>query len=100
MATDGPDPKPCDRKIFTRGKPIVLIEGRSNAIENWVKAVAKEAKAKVDWHFSGGRAQVLYLGDAAVRARINKVIDALEPTLKGTILARLEPGDPGLWRQF
>src|SRR5271157_6024493 len=68
MATDGPTPKPCDRRIYKDGTPIVLIEGSSNAVEKWVRAVAKKAKAKVDWHYSGGVAQVLYLGNGDHRA--------------------------------
>ncbi len=97
MSTDGPTPKPCDRKIFRKGKPIVLVQGRSNAVENWVRAVAKKAKAKVDWHYSGGVAQVLYLGNAD-RARIEKAITALAPTLKGTIMRHLALGESGLYR--
>jgi len=76
----------------------MLIEGSSNAVEKWVRAVAKKAKAKVDWHYSGGVAQVLYLGNADDRARIEKAITALTPTLKGTILQRLAPSDPGRYR--
>jgi len=98
MATDGPTPKPCDQKIFKKGTPIVLIEGASNAVESWVKAVAKKAKAKVDWHYTGGIAQVLYLGNAKDRARIDEAITVLAPKLKGLILQRLVPSDPGLYR--
>jgi hypothetical protein len=98
MATDGPTPKPCDRKIFKKGTPIVLIEGASNAVENWVKAVAKRSRVPVDWHYSGGVAQVLYLGNSADRTRVEEAITALEGTLKGSILQRLEQGDKGRYR--
>ena len=98
MATDGPTPKPCDRKIFKNGTPILLIDGASNAVENWVKAVAKRSRVEVDWHYSGGRAQVLYLGDSHDRARVEEAIIALEGTLKGTILQRFELGDKGVFR--
>jgi hypothetical protein len=100
MATDGPTPKPCDRKIFREGQPIVLVDGSSNAVENWVQAVAKRADARVDWHYSGGVAQVLFLGDADERARVEKAILALAPELNGTVLQRLAPGDPGRTRNF
>lgn len=53
MATDGPTPPPCNDKIYNNGEGVCTLSGASNAIENWVKAVAKKANAKVDWHYSG-----------------------------------------------
>jgi len=98
LSTDGPTPAPCDPEIFQRGQPVVLLDARSNAAESWVQAVAKMANARVDWHYSGGVAQVLHLGDAESRARVENAIDELAPTLKGTILRRYEPEDTGLYR--
>jgi hypothetical protein len=98
MATDGPTPKPCDPKIFKKGKPVASLSASSNAVETWVKVVAKMANAKVDWHYSGGRAQVLHLGDAKSRARVEQAIDKLAPTLKGTILQRFGESNVGLYR--
>jgi hypothetical protein len=101
MATDGPTPKPCDRKIFREGQPIALLDGSSNAVENWVQAVAKRAEARVDWHYSGGVAQVLFLGDADERARVEQAILALIPELNGNVIAApLAPGDQGRTRNF
>ncbi len=98
MATDGPTPKPCNSKIFKKGQPLLLIDGASNAVENWVKAVAKRSRVQVDWHYSGGRAQVLFIGDDHDRARVDEAVMALEGTLKGTILQRFQPGDKGVYR--
>ncbi len=88
MATDGPTPPPCDPDIFEHGTPVVVLDGSSNAIERWVKMVAATAGAAVDWHYVGGRARVLHLGDDASRARVYAAIDDLEPQLQGAVLQR------------
>jgi hypothetical protein len=87
MATDGPDPPPCDPDIFKHGVGVCVLDGPSNAVERWVKLVAKTAKARVDWHYSGGRANVLHLGDKKSRQRVLDAIKELEPKLKGRILS-------------
>lgn len=87
MATDGPTPAPCDSKIFEKGEGICVIDGASNAVERWVQSVAKQAGAKVDWHYCGGRANVLHLGDEASRQRVLNAIKELEPQLQGRILS-------------
>ena len=76
MATDGPDPKPCDRRIYEAGT-CVLISNTipSNAMEGWVRKVADLSGQPVDWHFVAGRAVVKAMGD------LRKVREALE-TLK------------------
>lgn len=96
MATDGPDPKPCDPDIFKKGKGICVIDGSSNAVENWVKKIAQEANAKVDWHYSGGRANVLHLGNKTSRQRVLVAIDKFKDQLNGTILS---VGKPALFRR-
>lgn len=87
MATDGPTPPPCNPDIFKKGKGVCVINGSSNAVERWVKAVAKKANARVDWHYSGGRANVLHLGDDESRQRVLNAISELEGKLKGRILS-------------
>lgn len=87
MATDGPDPAPCNPDIFKKGRGVCVIDGSSNAVERWVQSVAKKANAQVDWHYSGGRANVLHLGDDASRQRVLNAINELEGELKGRILS-------------
>lgn len=82
MATDGPTPPPCDPEIFQKGDCVCEIMGSSNAVERWVKLVAQTANAKVDWHYAGGVAIVLHLGDKASRQRVLSAIKALEPRLE------------------
>ncbi|TSC83255.1 MAG: hypothetical protein G01um101419_85 [Parcubacteria group bacterium Gr01-1014_19] len=95
MATDGPDPTPCDDEIFRKGTSVAVLSGSSNAIERWVQAVAKKSNARVDWHYSGGRANVLHLGDKKSRKRVFEAINDLQSELKGDIL---QVGGPGLYR--
>jgi hypothetical protein len=99
MATDGPTPPDCNDEIFKKGEPIAALDAPSNAAENWVQAVAKKANARLDWHYSGGRAQVLHLGDNASRKRVEEAITNLESTLKGRILRVYISGEPGLYRK-
>jgi hypothetical protein len=87
MATDGPTPAPCNPDIFQKGTGICVVDGRSNAVERWVQSIAKKANAQVDWHYSGGRANVLHLGDDASRQRVLQAIGELETELDGTILS-------------
>lgn len=96
MATDGPTPSPCNRDIFEKGRGVCVIDGSSNAVERWVQSVAKKANAQVDWHYSGGRANVLHLGDDASRQRVLNAIHELKGELKGTIL---DVGGPALYRK-
>jgi hypothetical protein len=99
MATDGPTPPPCDHEIFQKGKSVAAIDGSSNAVERWVKKVAATAKARVDWHYSGGVANILHLGSKKSRERVIQVMHDLEPELQGTIMRFFEEGDSGLYRR-
>ncbi len=99
MTTDGVIPPPCNEDIFRNGKPIAFLDGRSSAIETWVKRVSTVANAHIDWHYSGGVAQVLYLGDTTDKMRIIATIQELASTLQGTVLRVLTEDTPGLYRE-
>lgn len=88
----------CDQEIFENGQPVVALDARSEAAEKWVCAVAKEANASVDWHYSGGIAQVLHLGNDESRARVEAAIDKLSHKLDGTIMRRFSKEEQGLFR--
>jgi hypothetical protein len=96
MATDGPDPIPCNPEIFKNGEGVCILAGSSNAVERWVQSVAKKANAQVDWHYSGGRANVLHLGDADSRQRVFNAIEELKGDLGAVQL--LSVGGPALYR--
>ena len=74
MSSDGPTPPPCNQEIFKKGQPVAILNAAPNATEQWVKAVARTAKARVDWHYAAGRAVVLCLGNWADKIRVAKVI--------------------------
>jgi len=91
MATDGPTPPPCDPEIFQNGTTVCVLYAPSNAAERWVQSVAKKANARVDWHYFGGRANVLHLGDTESRQRVLEAIHDLRGELRGTILGVRSP---------
>jgi hypothetical protein len=73
-----PDPTPCADAIFRDGTPILAADtgpvGGNHIFEAWVRVVAKTSGQPVDWHYSGGRAQVLALGDLdAVRSAARNI---------------------------
>lgn len=96
MATDGPTPAPCNPEIFEHGEGVCVVNGSSNAVERWVQSVAKKTEAQVDWHYSGGRANVLHLGDDESRQRVLNAISELAGELDGTILS---VDGPALYRR-
>lgn len=87
MAIDGVTPPLCNPDIFTKGRGVCVVDGRLSAVESWVQAVAAKANAQVDWHYSGGRANVLHLGDDESRQRVLNAIRELEGELEGRILS-------------
>ncbi len=99
MATDGPTPASCDQEIFQKGEPVAFLDGSSNAVENWVQEVAKKANARVDWHYSGGIAQVLHFGDMESRRRVEKAIVNMQEVDNPSVMRRLIAGSPGLYRK-
>lgn len=91
-------PPSCDPAIFTHGESIAALDARKDPAERWVRLIARCAKAKLDWHYSGGVAHVLHLGDAESRERVVTAIRELEGRLQGRLMQIYEPGDPGLFR--
>ena len=89
----------CDQEIFEKGQSVTALDAGPDEANAWVEAVATKANARMDWHYSGGRAHVLHLGDAESRARVEEVIDQLAPDPNVRILQRYKPGDRGLYRQ-
>ena len=64
---------PCDDEIFKTGQPIAALDGRSASVETWVRKIAAASGQRVDWHYVGGVARVLFLGN---RAKVDAAIDA------------------------
>jgi hypothetical protein len=73
MATDGPDPDPCEQEIYRKGTIVLQMHSvSSNRMEGWVKKIAKQSGQPVDWHLAAGWATVKALGD------LTKVNDAIQ----------------------
>ncbi len=93
MTTDEkPQPPPCDRDVYTDGTPVFRTDTiRSFNLEPWVQKVAALSGQRVDWHFAGGRAIVLALGDLAkVRAALIELLpehDALWRAAVGDMMS-------------
>lgn len=58
-----PTLKSCEKDIYFKGIPIAIISGNKTQIEVLVQAMVTLLGLKIDWHFSGGQAQVLLHGD-------------------------------------
>lgn len=74
---------PCDREVFEKGHSVAMLDAWSADAEEWVQAVARESGQRVDWHYSGGVANVLFIGDPA---RVLAAVRSLAPTLRGRIM--------------
>ena len=61
----------CNQKVFKDGSTVALLDARADPAEAWVTEVAKRSNQPVDWHYSGGIVNVLFLGDR------QKVINAI-----------------------
>ncbi len=98
MATDGPNPPPCDSEVFHWGETIAIGHAASNEMERWVRAVAEKADARLDWHFTGGTANILFLGDPEARARTTEVLTEMASDLNGKLARIIPAGGPQLYR--
>ncbi len=68
----------CDGDVFKNGVSLLAIDGWAKDVEPWVQQVATRSGQRVDWHYSGGVAHVLVLGDHAAAMA---AVDELEPLL-------------------
>jgi hypothetical protein len=54
----------CDEKIYNEGTEIGMIAGgNSKIIEEIVLKIKEDSFTNVDWHYVGGRARILCLGN-------------------------------------
>lgn len=106
----------CDKEVFAEGVSLLAIDGWAKDIEPWVQKVATHSGQRVDWHYSGGVAHVLVLGDhakamASVDALADQLVwvDSEEPRFSEErmnpvrrrnprIMSRYASAEPGLYR--
>ncbi len=68
----------CDQEVFDKGVSLLAIDGWAKDVEPWVQKVAAKSGQRVDWHYSGGIAHVLVLGDVD---KAMQAVDELEKEL-------------------
>lgn len=85
----------CDSEVFSKGQSLAALDGCSKDVEPWVQEVAKRSGQRVDWHYSGGIAHVLVLGDHAKALENAK---AMPPTEKIRVMRWHSPDDAGCYR--
>lgn len=80
----------CDQDVFTLGHSICVLDACRHRAETFAQAVAADSGQRADWHYSGGRANVLYLGD---HAKVAAAVERIAPTL--TVPMHHEPNECG-----
>jgi hypothetical protein len=88
----------CDPEVFARGQSLLAVDTSNctaEAFDGWVQSIAYVSRQRVDWHFSGGVAHVLVLGDHAKA----KAVCGAPPSCPGRIMRYYEADDPGLYRR-
>lgn len=92
-------PQPCDREVFEKGQPLLAahtgLGGGAEIFEFWIQNLAKLSGQRIDWHYSGGIAQVLFIGD---RAAIVSAIKQLEIPSSCGIIKWFDDNSDGLYR--
>jgi hypothetical protein len=87
---------PCDGEVFKHGESLLACDTHgcgAMGFEEWVKRIREDSGQRVDWHYSGGIAHVLYIGDPyKVTAAIMKV------PCPARIMREYKLGEPGLYR--
>ena len=73
----------CDSIIFQNGSSIAVFDAGSKEMEEFVSKIRGISKQQVDWHYSGGRANLLFIGK---RKKVEEAIKSLLPEFKGTLL--------------
>jgi hypothetical protein len=87
----------CDHDVFQHGKSLLAADTHAcgaSGFDAWIQEVARASHQRVDWHYSGGVAHVLYVGDR----------DAVMEAARGIpcpaqIMGWFNEGDPGLYRR-
>jgi hypothetical protein len=91
----------CDGEVFENGVPLLLADtgpvGGSALFEKWVQDLANESGQRVDWHYSGGVAQVLVLGDY-VKALAEAMVAEAGLPAGIRIMRWCGPAERGLYR--
>jgi hypothetical protein len=85
----------CDEDVFAKGVSLCALDARSGPAEAWVQEVARVSGQRVDWHYSGGVAHVLVLGD---HAKAMAAVDGMSPRDGVRMMCRYADDQAGLYR--
>lgn len=70
----------CDPEIYEHGVTVCMLAGApAEVIEGMVRRMARDSGQRMDWHYIGGRANVLVIGDVLKAQEAAK--DVIENTL-------------------
>jgi hypothetical protein len=72
----------CDGNVFKNGHSIATLDACMHRAETFVIAVREKSGQQVDWHYSCGRANVLYLG---TWVKVSEAFAACEHILTDTM---------------
>lgn len=53
----------CNSEIFSKGHSVATLDACRHRAEDWVQQASRLSGQPMDWHYSGGIANILYLGD-------------------------------------
>lgn len=82
--------EPCKPDIFRNGHSICMLDACMHRAEWWVQEVARISGQPVDWHYSGGIANVLHLGDYD---KVDDAAQTMTPAIGASMVRR--PGECG-----
>jgi hypothetical protein len=74
--------------VYDHGTTLAYLDARSAPAEEWVRKVAVLSGQRVDWHYFGGRAHVMFLGN---HAKAVLAVLRLQKELDGKILSLNTP---------
>jgi len=69
----------CDQDTYENGRTVCVLAGASTAIEAVVVRAREELQVSLDWHYSGGRANVLTTAPPELDGRIRERIRCAMP---------------------
>jgi hypothetical protein len=79
-----------DREVIMKGEEIAQVvpddAPNAQAVEEWVKLVAAESHARLEWGYFAGQAIVFHDGDNDSLCRAYLAIGFLVPKFRGTVI--------------
>ncbi len=64
----------CDTNVFVSGHPIARVDGSTDQIKSFVKAIRKESKTPVGWQRVCGFGSIIFVGGKNAHAKVAAAI--------------------------